>query len=312
MPCNRNFVQDPASLTADEGNDTLNVSSEEESEIDDDNFKHSDLDPAVLNEEFEACRHVFDSNHDDGSDDEGWGSPQGQREELLEDDAIDTLDCVEALSELNRMATLIERDVAEYDAKYAAPFQLVRQRTKELCDEIPTNKTITLKSMIKTDEDLVAFTGLHTRLFENIVEVLKECESMSQHTNKFVLSIEDRLILCMTKLRINLSFRCLSVLFRVTRQTCANIFVYIVYLLQSAFADAIFWPTDEEHEKNIPSCFREFRNVRVVLDCTEIFIERLKCLNCRLKLYSFYKRNEILKILFGVSPSGLINFVSDT
>lgn len=87
----------------------------------------------------------------------------------------------------------------------------------------------------------------------------------------------------------------------------------MVYLLRDCLEeDVIVWPSDEEHIKNIPECFQKYPKVRVVLDCTEVFVERPKCLNCRLKVWSFYKGNETLKILLGVAPSGLINFVSDT
>lgn len=61
---------------------------------------------------------------------------------------------------------------------------------------------------------------------------------------------------------------------------------------------------------NIPYCFEKYKNVRVVLDFTEITVQKPKCLSCRIKLYSTYKSNFTIKYLIGISPAGLITFVS--
>lgn len=56
--------------------------------------------------------------------------------------------------------------------------------------------------------------------------------------------------------------------------------------------------------------FCEILKHTVVLDCTEIPVEKPRCLNCRLKLYSHYKGCETLKLLIGITPSGLICYLS--
>lgn len=61
---------------------------------------------------------------------------------------------------------------------------------------------------------------------------------------------------------------------------------------------------------NILNCFEHFRNVRVVLDCTKILIQKPKCLSYLIKLYSNYELNYILKCMIGVSPVGLITFIN--
>ena len=61
----------------------------------------------------------------------------------------------------------------------------------------------------------------------------------------------------------------------------------------------------------MPKCFDNYKNTRVVLDCTEISVERPKCLRCRLRLYSHYKGCETVKLLIGVAPCVLIIFLSE-
>lgn len=60
----------------------------------------------------------------------------------------------------------------------------------------------------------------------------------------------------------------------------------------------------------MPSCFERFRNVRLVLDCTEIAVEHTKCLCCRISCYSDYKSRNTLKFMTAVTPCGLVAYVS--
>lgn len=75
-------------------------------------------------------------------------------------------------------------------------------------------------------------------------------------------------------------------------------------------APAIYWPSWDEVKENMPICFEDFQNVRIVLDCTEIPVEQVRCLCCRLKTYSQYKRRHTLKFMTAVSPAGLITYIS--
>lgn len=47
-----------------------------------------------------------------------------------------------------------------------------------------------------------------------------------------------------------------------------------------------------------------------VLDCTEIYIQNPKCLCCRIRFHSHYKGRQTVKFMTGISPGGLITFVS--
>ncbi|XP_050516666.1 uncharacterized protein LOC126891533 [Diabrotica virgifera virgifera] len=57
-------------------------------------------------------------------------------------------------------------------------------------------------------------------------------------------------------------------------------------------------------------CFADFQNVRLILDCTEIYVQTPKCLCCRIRFYSQYKSHLTIKFMTGVSPGGLITYVS--
>lgn len=61
----------------------------------------------------------------------------------------------------------------------------------------------------------------------------------------------------------------------------------------------------------MPSCFKYFPNLRVILDCTEIFIQRSSSLVNQNQSFSNYKHHTTLKFLVGITPSGVISFVSE-
>ena len=79
---------------------------------------------------------------------------------------------------------------------------------------------------------------------------------------------------------------------------CRNNFQHIV-----CFCEIAFPRLSSETYKYIIRC--------IVLDCTEISLQKSKCLQCRLRTYSHYKSNHTVKFLIGISPTGLITYVSN-
>lgn len=49
----------------------------------------------------------------------------------------------------------------------------------------------------------------------------------------------------------------------------------------------------------------------LLLDCTEIFVQKLKCFCCCIRFYSQYKSNATVKFMTGVSPGGIITYISE-
>lgn len=180
---------------------------------------------------------------------------------------------------------------------------------KEDIHKLVNKDNFTLFDLLRTDDDLKVFTGINFNLLQN----LSEAFSLSQKKQIYyhVVSVEERIVLCLCKLKLNLTFKCLSVLFRLNRKICTQHFINTLHTLAFILKNAIYWPTKEEILCSMPICFNEFQETFAVLDCTEIAIEKPKCLNCRLRLYSHYKGCETMKFLVAVAPSGLIIYVSE-
>ncbi|XP_067125794.1 uncharacterized protein [Centruroides vittatus] len=81
-------------------------------------------------------------------------------------------------------------------------------------------------------------------------------------------------------------------------------------VLEAVLKSAIYWPSKREVLQNLPLSFSNYTNVRIILDCTEFAVEKTKCLRCRIRTYLHYKGDNTIKALIGVSPAGLITFVS--
>ena len=62
----------------------------------------------------------------------------------------------------------------------------------------------------------------------------------------------------------------------------------------------------------MPDSFKQmYPSTRVVIDCTEVFIEMPSSFRSQSVTYSSYKHHNTAKALIGISPSGAVPFVSD-
>ena len=64
----------------------------------------------------------------------------------------------------------------------------------------------------------------------------------------------------------------------------------------------------------MPLCFQETfgNNIAVVIDCFEVFIKQLSNPLARACTWSSYKHHNTVKVLLGMTPQGVVSFVSDT
>lgn len=165
----------------------------------------------------------------------------------------------------------------------------------------------TLCDLIKTDVSLRSFTGINN--FEIFNSLLEMIEHVHHDMRTHRLNVKERLMLTMIKLKLNLSYITLGMLFSISGQLCKTYFYEFLTVLSEILKVCIYLPSSEEISKNMPTCFKDFMDCRIVLDCIEIFVQKPTCLCCRIKFYSQYKKSTTIKFMTGVSPAGLITFV---
>ena len=71
------------------------------------------------------------------------------------------------------------------------------------------------------------------------------------------------------------------------------------------------WPSRATVNEHMPDKFRKyFPKTRVIIDCTELFIQRPRDPDMQYRTYSSYKSHNTLKVLVGIEPNGAFSFVS--
>ncbi|XP_077486632.1 uncharacterized protein LOC144097902 [Amblyomma americanum] len=112
------------------------------------------------------------------------------------------------------------------------------------------------------------------------------------------------------KLYHDLTFSLLAVLFQVHRTTASNLLREYIVIVVSILKQVVFWPEKACVVTCLTTYFKEYKDTRIVLDCTKIEIERPKDLTSRLLTYSHYKRTYTAMVLVSETPGGLIIYIS--
>ncbi|XP_015124745.1 uncharacterized protein LOC107046611 [Diachasma alloeum] len=162
---------------------------------------------------------------------------------------------------------------------------------------------------IMTDRHLNVMCGIRNHAILN--ELVALISELYPEVRAHKMTLKDRVILTTMKLKLNLPFSALGIMFKsVEEPTCRRIFHSMLPKLSEILKCTIRWVSREEIRRNIPKCFQHFQNTRVIVDCTEFRVHKPKCLQCRIKFYSQYKSNFTAKFMTGVSPGGMLTFLS--
>ncbi|XP_065664512.1 uncharacterized protein LOC136086163 [Hydra vulgaris] len=188
---------------------------------------------------------------------------------------------------------------------------LLRQENEELKKR---DLIFSIEKIKENNAHLNFFTGLpNMATFVWILSLstrtsdVKLCSSrLSKENHLLVILINLRLVL----LNKDIAFRfsvCESVISRVLRNWLPALAICLQPLIK--------WPSKCVIRSNLPECFmKKFRNCVCIIDCYEIFIERPSNLATRAQSWSNYKhknyKNNTVKYLIGISPTGAITFLS--
>jgi len=186
---------------------------------------------------------------------------------------------------------------------------------------------------IKTDKKMNFYTGLSTiKLFEAVYNLLspyfprlcywrgtKRVISSKVKKEHFVQSNQKNLtpknefLLTLMRLRLTVLNEDLADRFGISVTTCSNIFKTWTRFLAQTLGKLVAWLPKENILDNMPKAFRKagHSNLRVIIDCSEVFIERSKALDVQAATWSDYKSHNTIKFLIGISPAGFVTFLSD-
>ena len=139
-----------------------------------------------------------------------------------------------------------------------------------------------------------------------------QTESFEKKGKKRTLFATDELFMTLARLRVNIPEKVLSDWYKISVSEVSRIFVTWVNFMFTRLTQLPIWASKETVNKTMPDCFKcDYPFTRVILDCTEIFIERPSCFRAQSASYSSYKSHNTAKGLVGISPQGAVTFVSD-
>ncbi|XP_063077454.1 uncharacterized protein LOC134467525 [Engraulis encrasicolus] len=126
------------------------------------------------------------------------------------------------------------------------------------------------------------------------------------------LATMDQFFLFLCCLRQGFAEQDLAVRFGVSQSTVSRICVTWANYLYFMLGSLPIWPSKATVDECMPTCFRNtYPDTRVILDCTEIYVQMPSLKVLKSKIYSHYKGNPTFKGLIGIAPSGEVSFVSD-
>lgn len=165
--------------------------------------------------------------------------------------------------------------------------------------------------MFRTDDEKVRFfTGLPG--FVVLSVLINYLEPYLQHTRKNSLDKFQQIMLVLMRLRLNLSVQFLGYYFGVSHSTASRYFLQVLNVMHTRLLPLVHWPSREDLQKTMPMEFRKYFGVKVavIVDCFEIFIERPSNLMARAQTWSNYKHHNTVKFLIGITPQGVISYIS--
>ncbi len=126
------------------------------------------------------------------------------------------------------------------------------------------------------------------------------------------LSPEDQFFLTMMKLRQAKDDIELSVLFKIRPHQASVIFTTWINFMYFQFEELCIWPESDVIKSHMPTHFAKmFPQTRVILDATEVPIQKAKPYGPQRETFSSYKNKNTIKVMVGCTPRGSVSYISD-
>ncbi len=172
--------------------------------------------------------------------------------------------------------------------------QALKQRVLELEEEM-TEVRSGMKKIAGSDHKVKFYTGLPnyqvlmaflTFLKRSSAEVL-DMEPHATPGRPRTLQLEDEFLAVLMRLRLGLLSEDVVERFGVSVATFSRIFAKWIRVLYRELMPLFPWPSQDAIHVRLPSQFHQYPKTRVIIDCTEIFIQRPLSLQSQLQLLTF-------------------------
>jgi hypothetical protein len=130
---------------------------------------------------------------------------------------------------------------------------------------------------------------------------------------KRVISPINQLFMTLVRLRLGLLHQDLAYRFHTNTRQVSTIIITWIQLLYKQFSGIrqIMFASRQTVRKYLPKCFKKYKNIRCIIDCTEVQVQAPGNFEAQGNQYSSYKGYTSYKFLIAVAPNGAIVYVSD-
>lgn len=202
----------------------------------------------------------------------------------------------------------------------------------KLANKKQLKRELFMGDVLKDDESVKFYTGIPNlpclmmlfNLLKPFAEKLKYWDKSKQREVSYqkdsskkkpgkqrLLSIMEEFILTLVRLRLGLLSRQLTDIFGVSMGSVSKVFTTWICFLSTVFHDILLkWPCKEDVKNTLPRSFCKFPSTRIIIDCTEIFLQKPTSPSAQRATWSNYKQHNTMKALVGITPTGYFSFVS--
>ena len=154
----------------------------------------------------------------------------------------------------------------------------------------------------------------HIRCMANTMQTAYYVASqdISQSGRRRCLPLEDELFMFLCRLWSGLQEQDLADRFHCSIATVSRKIITWANLLYFILGSINIWLPRDTIKRKLPASFKgtKYDKTRVIIDCTEIKIQRPSSLVLNSQTYSSYKSTNTLKCLIGIAPHGCVTFIS--
>ena len=177
------------------------------------------------------------------------------------------------------------------------------------------SSTSLVSIIISNDDATMFYTGIpYYRIFKLLSDYMEPILNQVRSGDigrRRKLTTEEELLSVLTRLRLGLLAEDVARRFQVSPSTYSRIFSTWIRLLAIELKKMFPWPSKELIVKNTPAAFKKYPNTRIIIDCTEFYVQRPSSLQGQALTFSHYKHHNTFKLLLGISPGGVITFISE-
>ena len=121
----------------------------------------------------------------------------------------------------------------------------------------------------------------------------------------------DEFFMVLVRLRLGLFERDLGYRFGISQSTVSRILITWINFIYLQLQTIPLWPSRAMINADMPDCFRTmYPSTRVILDATKVRVEKPSLPQLQQVTFSNYKNTNTYKVLVGISPLGVITFIS--